>query len=89
MERLQKILLVITIIGAINWGLIGLLNINLVETIFGLGMISNIIYILVGVAGLINIGILFNHIEEVKWRFIRRFFVSSVDKLCLKWYYII
>ena len=66
MERLQKILLVITIIGAINWGLIGLLNINLVETIFGLGMISNIIYILVGVAGLINIGILFNHIEEVK-----------------------
>ena len=35
METVQKILLVITIIGAINWGLIGLLNFNLVETIFG------------------------------------------------------
>ena len=34
METVQKILLVITIIGAINWGLIGLLNFNLVETIF-------------------------------------------------------
>lgn len=65
METVQKILLVITIIGAINWGLIGILDFNLVDTIFGAGsMLSRIIYSLVGISGLINIGILFNHIES-------------------------
>ncbi len=64
METVQKILLVITIIGAINWGLIGILDFNLVDTIFGVGsLFSRIIYSLVGISGLINIGILFNHIE--------------------------
>ena len=64
METLQKILLVVTIIGAINWGLIGVLDFNLVDTIFGPGsLFSRIIYSLVGISGLINIGILFNHIE--------------------------
>ena len=67
METVQKILLVITIIGSINWGLIGLLNFNLVETIFGVdSLFANIIYTLVGICGLFNIGILFNHIEATK-----------------------
>ncbi len=65
METIQKICLVLTIIGAINWGLIGLLDFNLVATLFGDGSIfEKIIYILVGIAGIINIGILFNHIES-------------------------
>ena len=64
MEILQKSALVVTIIGAINWGLIGIFNFNLVEAIFGVdSVLSNIIYILVGICGIINIGILFNHIE--------------------------
>lgn len=64
METLQKACLVVTIIGAINWGLIGLFDFNLVETLFGIdSMLSNIVYILVGICGLVNIGILFNHIE--------------------------
>lgn len=67
METVQKTLLVITIIGAINWGLIGLLDFNLVETIFGVdSLFTNIIYALVGISGLFNIGILFNHIEVTK-----------------------
>lgn len=66
METLQKICLVLTIIGAINWGLIGLFNFNLVATIFGAeGIMPTIIYTLVGIAGIINIGILFNHIEAI------------------------
>ena len=36
METLQKILLVITIVGAVNWGLIGLFDFDLVAFIFGL-----------------------------------------------------
>jgi len=64
METAQKSFLVITIIGAINWGLIGLFDLNFVSTIFGEGtLFEKIIYILVGVAGLINLGILFNHIK--------------------------
>ena len=65
METLQKVTLVVTIIGAINWGLIGIFDFNLVDTLFGIGsMLSRIVYILVGICGIINIGILFNHIEE-------------------------
>lgn len=35
MNVLQKTALVFTIIGAINWGLIGLFNFNLVDSLFG------------------------------------------------------
>ncbi len=64
METIQKTCLVVTIIGAINWGLIGLLDFNLVDSLFGVdSIISKIIYILVGICGLINIGILLSHIE--------------------------
>ena len=67
METLQKILLVVTIIGAVNWGLIGLFDINLVATIFGnQSILSKIIYLLVGICGLVNIGILLGHIEYEK-----------------------
>lgn len=63
METLQKVCLVFTIIGAIVWGLIGFFDFNLVTWIFGESAIARIIYIIVGICGLINIGILFNHIE--------------------------
>ena len=53
--------LTLTIIGAINWGLIGIFNFNLVDTIFGaMSVISRIIYALVGIAGLYSIKFLFN-----------------------------
>ena len=63
METLQKTCLVITIIGAIVWGIIGLFNVNIVEALFGDTIIPRIIYSLVGITGIINIGLLFNHIE--------------------------
>ena len=45
--------LTLTIIGAINWGLIGFFNFNLVAFIFGsMSWISRIIYALVGLSGL-------------------------------------
>ena len=65
METLQKIALIFTIIGAVNWGLIGLFDVNLVTLIFGEGsLLSRIVYIIVGLTGLINIGILFSHIDD-------------------------
>ena len=65
LETLQKICLVFTIIVAIVWGLIGLFDFNLVAYLFGDGsMLSRIVYTVVGITGLINIGLLFNHIES-------------------------
>lgn len=65
MEKIQKIALCITIIGAINWGLIGFLDFNLVDFIFGTGsIIAKIIYMIVGITGLTNIGILFSRLSE-------------------------
>ena len=61
METVQKIALVFTIIGAINWGLVGIFDFNLVNALFNsMPIIEKIIYIIVGICGLINIGILFN-----------------------------
>lgn len=38
-------------IGAINWGLVGAFDFNLVEKILGLGTMTDIVYILVGLSG--------------------------------------
>ena len=60
MKVIDTIALLLVIIGALNWGLIGIFNFNLVDTIFGTGsMLSRIIYTLVGIAGLVNIYLLF------------------------------
>ena len=64
MEMFQKVLLAITIVGAVNWGLIGLMDVNLVSLIFGSATImTRIVYTLVGICGVINIGILLEHID--------------------------
>ncbi|MCM1091091.1 MAG: DUF378 domain-containing protein [Butyrivibrio sp.] len=45
--------LAIAIIGAINWGLIGLMRFDLVAFLFGdMSWISRIVYVLVGICGL-------------------------------------
>lgn len=50
---LSKILMVVAIIGALNWGLVGVMDFNLVDYLFGAGsMVSRIVYSLVGLSGL-------------------------------------
>ncbi len=61
MKIIDTIALILVIIGAIVWGLIGLFNFNLVEMLFGnMTLLSRIIYILVGISGLWAIKLLFN-----------------------------
>ncbi len=61
MKIIDKIALVLVIIGAIVWGIIGIFNFNLVDAIFGVGsIISRIIYTLVGISGLWAIKLLFD-----------------------------
>ena len=65
METLQKMALLVTIIGAINWGFIGLLEIDLVGSLFGeMTVLTRLVYSIVGITGLINIGLLFMHTED-------------------------
>ena len=61
MNTIDNIALSLVIIGAINWGSIGLFNFDIVGALFGgqQAVFSRIIFTLVGIAGLWSIGILF------------------------------
>lgn len=69
MKGLDYTALVIAIVGAVVWGLIGLFNFNLVSFLFGsMSWISRIVYILVGICGLYTtsfFGRIGNTTEEV------------------------
>ena len=53
MKVINYIVLIISIIGCVNWGLIGLFDFNLVDMLFGPGSIlSRAVYILVGICGI-------------------------------------
>lgn len=65
MEMVQKSALIFTIIGALNWGLVGIFDFNVVDYLFSsIDMIRRLIYIIIAICGVINIGLLFNHIED-------------------------
>ena len=65
MNALFKTTLVLSIIGCINWGLVGLFNFNLVEYLLGDGsQLTRKVYVIVMASGLINIGILTKDLDE-------------------------
>ena len=61
MNTIDNIALTLVIIGAINWGSIGLFGLDIVGALFGgqQAVLSRIIFAIVGIAGLWSIGILF------------------------------
>ena len=54
MKALYNIMLTLVIIGAINWGILGLFKMDLIGSIFGgmTSMLSRIIFVLVGICGI-------------------------------------
>lgn len=66
MKVLQRIALVLVIIGAINWGLIGFFQFDLVAAIFGgqSSLLSRLVYGLVGISGLACLGLLFSPMSQ-------------------------
>ncbi len=65
MNTLYKVCLTLIIIGAVNWGMIGLFDVNLVTLLFGEdSVLSNIVYALVGISGLICTGLLLKPLDE-------------------------
>ena len=61
MNTIDNIALTLVIVGAINWGSIGLFGFDSVGALFGgqQAVLSRIIFAIVGIAGLWSIGILF------------------------------
>ncbi len=53
MKALDYIVLVLVIIGAVNWGLVGFFGLDLVAFLFGsMSILSRIIYAVIGICGL-------------------------------------
>ncbi|NSW89757.1 MAG: DUF378 domain-containing protein [Firmicutes bacterium] len=65
---LDRLALILVIIGALNWLLIGLFSYDLVAAIFGgnTASVSRIVYTLVGIAGLYSISLLFREAEPAR-----------------------
>ena len=63
---LDRIALILAIVGGINWGSIGLFGFDIVAWIFGgqMALISRIIYTVVGLAALWCVSLLFRQREE-------------------------
>jgi len=58
MKVLNWLAIVLVIVGAVNWGLVGLANLDLVALLLGAGsFLAKIVYILVGLAGLWTISL--------------------------------
>jgi len=59
--------LVLVIVGAINWGLIGLFGFDLIGAVFGgqASILSRIIFTVVGLAGIWSINLLFRDRDEI------------------------
>ena len=56
MKTFDIIVAVLLIVGGLNWGLVGLLNFDLVATIFGSGSsFGNLVYILVGLSAVYQV----------------------------------
>ncbi len=64
----DKICLLLSIIGSLNWGLVGLFRFDLVAWIFGSSenIFSRIIYTLIALAGVWCVSLLFREKEDVE-----------------------
>jgi len=57
MKIINIIALVLVVIGALNWGLLGFFGFDLVRLLFGnMSVLSRVIYALVGISGLVALG---------------------------------
>lgn len=51
MKFIKMLSMILVIVGALNWGLVGLFGFNLVTALFGEMFLAKLIYVLVGLAG--------------------------------------
>jgi uncharacterized protein len=58
-KRMEPVWLALVVVGALNWLLVGLFEWNLVTEIFGTGTVTDVIYVIVGLAGVMMLPRLF------------------------------
>lgn len=64
MKMFHMVAFVLVVVGAVNWGLVGLFDFNLVEVLFAsLPMLGKLVYVLVGLSGLY---LVFTHKADCK-----------------------
>jgi uncharacterized membrane protein YuzA (DUF378 family) len=63
MKRAEPVWLALVIIGALNWGIVGLLDTNVVEEILGSGTAADVVYVIVGLSGLAMLPRLFEELR--------------------------
>jgi uncharacterized protein len=54
-KRFEPVALLILVLGALNWGMVGLFDTNVISDVFGNGTLTDVVYTIVGVCGLIYI----------------------------------
>ncbi len=57
LKRLEPLALLVMFLGALNWGIVGITDgdTNVLSEIFGTGTLTNIVYVIIGVAGLVSV----------------------------------
>jgi len=74
MKILDIVVSVLLLVGAINWGLIGFFDFNLVSAMFGeAGVMSRLIYSVVGLSALYEIGCFTFGLKETQQRWCESF----------------
>jgi hypothetical protein len=54
-KRFEPIALLFMVLGALNWGILGLFEENVISNVFGTGTFTDVLYVIVGVSGLVYI----------------------------------
>jgi uncharacterized membrane protein YuzA (DUF378 family) len=54
-KRSEPVALLIVVLGALNWGMVGLFDTNVISDVFGGGTLTDVVYTIVGVSGLLYV----------------------------------
>ena len=53
LKRFEPIALLLMVLGALNWGMVGLFDENVISDVFGTGTFTDVVYTVIGVCGLV------------------------------------
>lgn len=52
-KRIEPVALLVMVLGALNWGMVGLFDTNVISDVFGGGTLTDVVYTVIGVCGLL------------------------------------
>jgi uncharacterized membrane protein YuzA (DUF378 family) len=63
-RRLEPLWLLLVVLGALNYAIIGLFDENVISNVFGTGTLTDVIYVVIGFAGLTMVPTLLDRMEH-------------------------